>query len=290
MRDIQRADKALVAGLQRIAEARADVLVLTDIDYDHAGVALGMMRDHLANAGMDYPHAFTARPNRGWPSGLDMDGDGRLGEPEDAFGYGWFSGQGGMAILSRWPVTLDHNFSQMLWKDVPDSLLELSDPAADQRRLSSSGHWMVQVDMPKGHLRLLTLTATPPVFDGPEDLNGRRNRDEVMFFGNILSGRGPSAPPDGPLAVMGNFNLDPGRGEGLREAVRYMLGHPKLTDPLPGQPTAMWEDPGHLRVSYVLPSTDFTVVEAGLMPEVPDLGAHRLVWVDVIHPGPEQAQ
>ena len=74
------------------------------------------------------------------------------------------------------------------------------------------------------------------------------------------------------------------------------LQNPRLQDPLPGQDTANWPDdgPGKLRVSYVLPSTDWSVTGAGVFWPAPDdparpfigddgqrAGPHRLVWVDV---------
>src|SRR5690606_22838280 len=146
-------------------------------------------------------HRFAFRPNTGRATGLDLDGDGRLGGPGDAQGYGRFDGEGGMLILSRFPIesaaALD--FSGFLWVDLPGGLsaeAALGPEAIGRQRLSTTGHWDVPVVMPDGaRLRLLAFAATPPVFDGPEDRNGRRNHDETVFWLRYLEGRLPWPPP-----------------------------------------------------------------------------------------------
>ncbi len=126
----------------------------------------------------------------------------------------------------------------------------------------------------------MTLAATPPLFDGPEDRNGRRNRDEVLFWAHYLNGRlGPV--PEGPLAVVGNFNLDPDRGDGLRAAAAEVLAHPRLQDPLSARPTARFRSVGDMRISYVLPSVDLTVTGADVMSPEEQTGRHRLLWVNM---------
>jgi len=110
--------------------------------------------------------------------------------------------------------------------------------------------------------------------------------------------------------------LDPFDGEGLNANMSQFLRHPKLMDPQPssegadlaadkghsGAPrldTVDWPDetPGNLRVSYVLPSRDWIIKEAGVFWPAPDdrrfnllgedqqaAGPHRLVWVDISLP------
>ncbi|ASP19896.1 endonuclease [Antarctobacter heliothermus] len=270
----------VVPDLSPIMSTEPDVLVLTDIDYDAGLVTLSKLRDVLQEAGLDYPHQLSVRPNTGMPTDLDIDGDGRRGGPRDAQGFGWFSGQGGMAVLSRFPVDLLADHSKVLWKDTHDSTIAKDDPAFAIQRLSSSTFWAVRVAAPDGDLTLLTLGATPPVFDGPDDRNGRRNRDEVLFWAHVLNGdHGPI--PEGPVAVIGNLNLDPERGNGLHEAARTLLTHPRLQDPMPGVQTVAWDSTGPMRVSYVLPDRSVTVGENGVTPPSPDLGRHGLVWVDL---------
>ncbi|MDJ0823160.1 MAG: endonuclease/exonuclease/phosphatase family protein, partial [Paracoccaceae bacterium] len=93
LRDLMRAeDDRLNAAVATMARAQPDVLVLTDIDYDHGLAALGVLQRALAAQGLELPHIFASKPNTGMPTGRDLDGDGLLGGPRDAQGYGWFSG------------------------------------------------------------------------------------------------------------------------------------------------------------------------------------------------------
>jgi hypothetical protein len=56
-------------------------------------------------------------------TGLDLDGDGRLGGAADAQGFGEFTGQGGMAILSRHPIGPVTDHSAFLWRDLPGQIM-----------------------------------------------------------------------------------------------------------------------------------------------------------------------
>ncbi|MGR3494629.1 endonuclease/exonuclease/phosphatase family protein [Citreimonas sp.] len=269
------------AALATIVDAAPDVLVLTNLDYDASGVTLGALADALGERGLDFPHRYAARPNTGMPTGLDLDGDGYLGGPRDAQGYGWFSGQGGQAILSRHPLRPVADHSDVLWKDVPDRAIAADDPGHDVQRLASTAFWAVAVDAPGASLTLLTVGATPPVFDGPEDRNGRRNRDEVLFWTHVLDG---ADAPQGPMALIGNLNLDPANGDGLHDAIRTVLDHPRLQDPQPGAATVTWDNTGPMRVSYVLPDAALRVAGQGVTPPAEDAGPHGLIWVDVVLP------
>ena len=300
LRDIRRGeDPRLDAIAGVIAVVAPDVLVVQGVDYDHRLRALRALRDRVAEAGPYYPHLFALRPNTGWPTRLDMDGDGRRGGPRDAQGYGTFSGQGGLAILSRYPLDRDgtRDFSTMLWRDLPGALLPRwpdgrpfpSREAQAVQRLSSVGHWVVPVALPSGPLTLLTFHATTPVFDGEEDRNGRRNHDEIRFWQHYLDGEFRSAPAR-RFVLIGDANLDPDTGAGRRGAIRALLGDPRLQDPLPGRPTVDWEETGPLRVSYILPDARLRVTAAGVHwpPEGPRgraaaalAGPHRIVWVDL---------
>lgn len=289
-----------------VASVAPDILVLQGIDYDHDLRALSALRDTIARSGVLYPHLFAQPPNSGVPTGIDLDGDGRLNEPEDAHSYGWFAGEGGQAILSRFPIVKDaaQDFRHVLWSEVPGPLWP-AEPmhGQDIQRLSKSGHWIVPVKIDGAPLNVMTFHATTPVFDGPEDRNGRRNHDEILFWRHLLDGvLGPV--PTAPFVIAGNANLDPMDGEGRKSAIRSLLRDSRLQDPEPrasgasdtdqhrGDPaldTVAWAGPGNLRVSYVLPSADLTVVASGIYwpregdaAEVSQTASrHRLVWVDI---------
>ncbi|MFQ5437949.1 MAG: endonuclease/exonuclease/phosphatase family protein [Paracoccaceae bacterium] len=320
-------DEQIIAVQKIIATVSPDILLLSDFDFDLGNVALNLFADQIGNATTPYPYRIALMPNSGRPSGLDLDGDGRPGGPGDAFGYGGFSGSHGMAILSRYPIDmLDmRDFSAILWKDLPGATMPTvgGEPFGGvdvqaARRLSSVGHWDVPVSLPGGNvLHLFASNPTPPVFDGPEDRNGLRNRDEIRFWSLYIDDLGN----DVLFVVLGDLNADPIDGEGAHDAVRGLLAHPRIQDPRPsskgayeaasrqggangqqsGDPhldTVDWRDtsggPGNMRVDYVLPSRTLKVHASGVFwPAVgerdhdlvgPD-GAtgshHRLVWVDV---------
>lgn len=308
LRDILRGEDAQIdAVAQVITRTAPDILVLQKLDYDHDLHALRALRDRLAEEGPRYDHVFSRRPNSGMATGFDMDGDGRRGDARDAQGYGAFSGQGGMAILSRYPLDADaaQDFSARLWRDLPGALLPAhadgtpfpSEGAQDILRLSYTAHWAVPVILPSGPLHLLAFHATPPVFDGPEDANGRRNHDEIRFWTLYLDGAfGPA--PETRFVVIGDANLDPDHSDGRRAAIRRLLADPRLQDPRPAHEgpgprhaTVDWDQTGPLRVSYILPSADLEVAGSGIHwppqeTQAADLAAvasrHRLVWVDLV--------
>lgn len=255
------------------------------------------------------------------PSDLDLNGDGLLGTQKDDHGYGEFPGQGGMALLSRYPV--DHansrDFSKMLWKDFPNAIFPAG--VSEQQRLSSVGHWEVPVILPDNTvLHLLAYHATTPAFDGPEDFNSRRNHDENAFWLRYLEGALPWKPPSNNFVILGDANLDPVDGDGRQQVIRDLLSLPILQDPKPTSrgaveatasqggvnakhtgdaalDTADWRDvngPGNLRVDYILPSRDLKVLDAGvfwpasdeespdyLSSRSPDQSWHGLIWVDI---------
>jgi len=306
LRDIRRNEADILAARDVILAARPDILLLLRMDYDLNNTALHAFADLLGEGGHPLPHRFALRPNTGMATGLDMDGDGRTGTPDDAQGYGRFAGAGGMAILSRYPIEGDavQDHSAFLWRDLPDALIPLQDGATFPspevfaiQRLSSTGHWQVPVRLPDGRvLTLLTWHAGPPVFGGRLDRNRRRNHDENAFWQHLLNGALPVTPPTAPFALMGNSNLDPDAGDGIRSAMQALLTHPALQDPQPAgrrpgtttddTATAYWPDgPGPMRVSFILPDASAQVLDSGtLWPEPP--ARHALVWTDILPQGP----
>lgn len=323
LRDIGKGEEQVDAAAQIIAHIEPDILLLTDFDYDYEGVALGAFAELIASHGHEMPHRFATEPNSGLATGLDMDGDGRAGSARDSQGYGWFTGDGGLAILSTRPIVASavQDHSGLLWQKLPGATLPSlegapfpSVAALALQRLSSTGHWVVPIDMGGGApLNVLAFAATPPVFDGPEDRNGLRNADEIRFWQMWMDGAlGPV--PEGPMVVMGNANLDPVDGDGRWAAINALRTDPRLQDPEPrsiaggmandadhrGDPsldTVDWPDnaPGNLRVSYILPDAALEVVESGVFWPSADhpladllrgerggvAGPHRLVWTDI---------
>ncbi|MGL4239327.1 endonuclease/exonuclease/phosphatase family protein [Tabrizicola sp.] len=313
VKDLASGEDPQVAAIVRVMVAlEADVILLTSVDYDRGGVALRLLAEDLAAAGIDYPHRLAFRPNTGMQTGFDVDGNGRIGDPRDAQGFGLFSGQGGMAVLSRLPLdeAASRDFSDLLWEDLPGAMLPegMEPKLLEVQRLATTGFWDVPVVTDSGLLHLLAWHATPPVFDGPEDRNGKRNHDEAAFWRLFLDGSLPMQPTAGPFVLLGDGNLDPADGDGLREGMAALLTHPALQDPAPqgahgrtepahhGKPgldTALYDKIGGLRLDYVLPQAGLAVAGAGVLwpaenaPLSADLAAasrHFPVWVDVTLP------
>ncbi len=318
LRDIGSQDDAQIAAILSVIDhTDLDVLLLTDFDFDAGGAALAAFSDKL-NA--PFIHLFALRPNAGMQTGLDIDGDGFTGDARDAMGYGRFLGDGGMALLSRYPINANDvtDLTGLLWREVPNGAMPQmngeafpSDEVHAMLPVSSSGHWIVPIEVGGQTISFLAYSATAPVFDGPEDFNGLRNRDELRVWEGVLDGA-ISVPPINPILI-GNANADPSDGEGMRGGIAGVLARDDLQDPRPqssgaeraadagqiGNPafdTADWSDegPGNLRVSYVLPSANLNVIDAGVFWPAPDdpyaellgsdglaAGPHHLVWVDI---------
>ena len=296
LRDIAKGDPQVEAAVAVIVEAKADVLLLTGFDWDAEGRALDTFAGLLEAAGAAYPHRLALQPNAGLASGLDLDGDGRLGTGDDAQGFGLFTGQGGMALLSRRPLGAVRDLSAGLWRDMPGNRApEGTHPA---QRLSSTGHWDVALSVGGTTLHLLAYGAGPPVF-GTGDRNRRRNHDETAFWLGY--------DPGGPAVVMGDANLDPVDGDGDHAAIVALIARQQdprprsaggAAAPTPGQKgepaldTADWPEgdgPGNLRVDYVLPDKALRVSGSGVLwpadgplaETAATASRHRLVWVDL---------
>ncbi len=306
LRDVTRgSDPQLRAVVAVIHACDPDILVLQGFDWDLEQRALTGFVELLKAAGSAYDHMFTARPNSGVATDLDLNGDGVRHGPADAQGFGHFTGARGLAVLSKFPIQTEAliDLTALLWRDAPDAQLPTypdgqpfpSQEAWDIQRLPSTNHWAVPITLPGGtQLTLLTFQAGPPVFDGPEDRNGLRNSDEISLIRHMLN-RHLDTLHAGPAVVVGGANLDPDRGAGRRATIQQLLRHPRLQDPRPRSPysgtdTVDWPKVGKMRVDYILPDTALTVRDAGVLwPDTPAHPAatasrHRLVWIDISLP------
>jgi hypothetical protein len=233
-----------------------DVLLINEFDYDEEGEAAQLFQDNYLSISqngadpIDYPYRFVAPSNTGIPSGFDLDNDDAVGGPNDAFGFGYFPGQYGMAVFSRFPIDLAgvRTFQLFLWKDMPGALLpddlDTPEPAdwyspeeLDVFRLSSKSHWDVPVLIGRKTVHLLASHPTPPVFDGLEDRNGLRNHDEIRFWADYVipsrsryiyddQGRRGGLRPGGMFVIAGDQNADPLDGDSVAGAIQQLLRHP----------------------------------------------------------------
>ena len=244
-----------------IQRADADVILINEFDFVADGAAAELFRDnylaqpHNGAAAVEYPYYFTAPVNTGVASGLDLDNNGMVGGPNDAFGFGFFPGQYGMVVFSKFPIDADQvrTFQNFLWADMPGALLP-DDPAtaapADwyspaelaQFRLSSKSHWDVPIEVPgrRDPVHFLVSHPTPPVFDGPEDRNGTRNHDEIRFWADYVRSRRASAyvyddqgrrgglKRGASFVIAGDQNSDPEDGDSIPGSIQQLLHSPRI--------------------------------------------------------------
>ncbi len=325
--------------IQAIAEiiqhVRPDILVLNEFDYlpEEQGIKV-FLRDYLQHSQrgespIDYPYVYVAPVNTGIPSPFDLNGDGVAGGVgNDAWGFGWYPGQYGMVVLSKYPIENEQvrTFQHFKWKDMPGALAPIkphtNEPFYEpdvwqQFPLSSKSHWDVPIQV-KGHLlHLLVSHPTPPVFDGPEDRNGRRNFDEIRFWADYIQphlstyiyddqGRTGGLGADRPFVIAGDLNASVESKDNVPGAIEQLLNHPLINSSVtptsrggalhtPDNPhaethTASWRK----RADYVLPSVvGINVIQAGVFWPTSDdpkghlvqdreaSSDHRLVWIDI---------
>jgi hypothetical protein len=174
-----------------------------------------------------------------------------------------------------------------------------SDEIWKQLRLSSKSHWDVPVNIDGRVLHVLASHPTPPVFDGPEDRNGRRNHDEIRFFCDYIDGltymvddrgNGGGLDHSAEFVVLGDLNADPNDGDGLHAGIDRLLKSKRINASFvptskgaveaaaasgqanakhqgnPSHDTGDFNDrnPGNLRIDFVLPSSGLKLIGGGV--------------------------
>jgi hypothetical protein len=251
-----------------IQRTRPDVVLINEFDFDAGNVALEQFQDNYLSVPhgdadpIEYRYRYAAPSNTGVPSGRDLDKDGSIGGPGDAFGFGFFPGQFAFVVYSMHPIDTSgvRTFQNFLWKDMPGALLPV-DPSTDESfydegdleifRLSSKNHVDVPIEVGNKTVHFLVSHPTPPVFDGPEDRNGTRNHDEIRFWADYV-GPGASAgsyiyddngktgglKPGSMFVVAGDQNSDPNDGDSIPGSAQLLLDNPrfntKVTPSSPG--------------------------------------------------------
>ena len=234
---------------ETIQRTRPDVVLINEFDYAPGNEDL--FRDNYLAVGqrgadpIDYPYAWIAPSNTGIPSGHDLNDDGRVGGPDDAFGFGFFPGQYGMVVYSRYPIDTEavRTFQTFRWADMPGNLMPTDFYSPEEQeilRLSSKSHWDVPVDVGGKTVHVLAAHPTPPTFDGPEDRNGRRNHDEIRFWADYVSpgktsryiyddeGVRGGLKPGERFVVVGDYNADPLDGDSVDGAIDQLLEHNRV--------------------------------------------------------------
>jgi len=316
-----------------IQRTRPDVLILNEFDYLPAAEGIDRFQKDFLAVGqngaepIEYPYVYLAPVNTGVPSGFDLDRDGSTKGPADAWGYGFYPGQYGMVVLSQFPIIQDQvrTFQHFKWQDMPQALQPMdpeteqpffSAPAWQAMPLSSKSHWDVPVQVQGQALHLLVSHPTPPVFDGPENRNGKRNHDEIRFWADYVvreradyiyddTGHYGGLKPHQRFVIVGDLNASL-EGDNIPGTIDQLLAHPLIQGDIkpsslggaahsPDNPkgkhhTAAWRN----RADYVLPSVfGIEVLESGVFWPTKDdalyrlvadreTGSdHRLVWLDL---------
>ena len=251
-----------------IQRARPDVLLINEFDFDAGGVSMQRFQDNYLSVAQNfsgegptqpivYPFRYSAPSNTGIHSGFDLDRNGQVvnnpggfqfDHAGDAFGFGTFEGQFGMAVYSMHPIDMAavRTFQLFRWIDMPNANLPI-DPATQMSfytaaelnvfRLSSKSHWDIPIQMDNQAVHFLVSHPTPPVFDGPEDKNGTRNFDEIRLWSDYVipsrsgyiyddNGMPGGLEPGAMFVIAGDQNADPNDGDSFPGAAQQLIEHP----------------------------------------------------------------
>jgi hypothetical protein len=328
------------AQIQNVAEiiqrVRPHVVLLQEFDYVADGSAVKALQENYLSKGLngaegiEYPYVYLAESNTGIITPFDFNNDGKSGEyGDDAYGFGMFYGQYAMVLLSQLPIDYDNarSFQKFLWKDMPDAKLPVdpttgeswySDEELEVFRLSSKTHWDVPVKVGKHTLHILASHPTPPVFDGDEDRNGKRNFDETRFWRDyvdpsmssyIYDDNGVKGGMKGEkhhFVIMGDLNASPVEGDATDDPIGTLMASPLVNgDVNPTSQGGVDNDPANdnsvrhtadwkMRADYVLPGVWGNKVEQTEVywPGIADVNHrlvgpgvkssdHRMVWMDL---------
>ncbi len=315
-----------------IQRVRPDILLLNEFDYVPKQQGIDYFKRHYLSVSqnkqspIDYPYIYIAPVNTGLATEFDLDNDGKAtGIMGDAQGFGFFAGHYGMALLSRYPIDVAHirTLQTFKYKDMPNAQMPI-DPVTGENwynaqewqalRLSSKSYWDIPIKVNNSTLHILASHPTPPVFDGDEDRNGKRNHDEIRLVADYINnadyiyddnGQQGGLAANSRFVIVGDLNAAP-EGDKKRPATTDLLLTHRLVNatfvphsagakqqypqPYAQHYTANWQ----ARVDYVLPSQyGLSIVNGGvfwptknsaLHRLIKDRNAssdHRLVWLDL---------
>jgi hypothetical protein len=314
-----------------IQRVNPDIILLNEfdnVDNDHKNI-LTFIKQYLAKGqhnqlGINYPYYYQGKVNTGVRIKLETDA---AQSPIVKHGFGYFEGHFGMVLLSKYPIDTNNirSFQHFKWRDMPSALKPI-DPITgvpwydkltwQALRLSSKSHWDIPIKVMNTTLHVLASHPTPPVFDGPEKRNSKRNHDEIRFWFDYINNTQPHYiyDDDGnkgglsselPFVILGDQNASVVEGDSINSSIKSLLNSDKIQDPKPSSLGGEFHQPNNcyakyhtanwgMRADYVLPSTNnLTILDAGVYwPQAYDEGYrliksrqassdHRLVWVDV---------
>ena len=320
-----------------IQQINPDIILLNEFDRSsNYQESLELFRQQYLNQSQNgqkpivYPYAYQGPVNTGVQAPYDFNNNDISNESSgDTYGFGHFPGHFGMVLLSKYPIDQEkiRTFQLFKWQDMPGALKpvnpETNQPWYNEQawqnfRLSSKSHWDIPVLINNQTVHILASHPTPPVFDGPEDRNGKRNHDEIRFWRDYINSDQASYIYDdksqyGGLAdqqafvILGDLNASAVEGDAINSSITALLNHDKIQDPMPmsqggvasdkkSSPyakyhTAHWG----MRADYVLPSKyGFTIKDSGVFWPEPEQESyrlvenrqassdHRMVWIELL--------
>lgn len=287
-----------------IQRTAPDVILLNEFDHDGSATETQAVADFQKNylgvsqhgsTPIHYPYFYIAPTNTG------LKRENAKGD----YGFGRYHGQYGFIILSKYPLETSklRSYQQFLWKDMPNAALPKNQDGSSfiapsslaDFRLSSKNHTDLPVNVNGTLIHLLAMHPTPPVFDGPEDLNGRRNHDEIRLFADyidpkksayLVSDQGSKGglSDEAKFVILGDLNADPIAGDSYQKAILQLLTSPKINPDFyqgslvptskgglaysktrtPNQPRNSLTSAFGLRVDYALPSNNLVALSSGV--------------------------
>lgn len=217
-------------------------------------------KENLDPISFTYSENFAT--NTGLLSNFDLDHDGKISLPGDAWGFGFYHGQYAFGLLSQYPIDTDNirTFQKFKWKDLPNAKnpkithCEIEGkPIPDGMKCGdnwySTGAWQEKPLSSKNHVDVPILTPgdkvvhlllshpTPPVFDTFSDNNKLLNSAEIEFWDHYISnadfiyddaGVKGGLDSSASFVVMGDLNADPESGDGILDSIRSLLSHERV--------------------------------------------------------------
>ena len=318
--------------IQRVAP---DIILLNEFDnnskYGKQSLSLFLnnylAREQNGQQPINYPYIYQGEVNTGIPLVNETNIKVNKTLLDEHHGFGHYSGQYAMVLLSKYPIKNDKikTFQKFKWRDMPGALKPINPDTGmtwypeyiwQQIRLSSKSHWDIPIIIEGELIHILASHPTPPVFDGPENKNGKRNHDEIRFWNDYISKENHNYIYDDNMVfgvlsensrfiIVGDLNASVDEGEAITNAIYALVNHEKIIDPKPESlgaiqhskqnPTAKNHTTSwRMRADYVLPSSyGFNLKASGvfwpqqqsslykLINNRQASSDHRLVWVDL---------
>ena len=206
-----------------------------------------------------YSESFAT--NTGLLSEFDLDRNGSVALPGDAWGFGFYHGQYAFGLLSQYPIDTNNirTFQNLKWKDMPGEANPTITNCEDENNpipagmacgdqwysaeawaekpMSSKNHVDAPIIIPTKHgdkvVHLLLSHPTPPIFDTVTENNKLLNRAEIKFWDDYISGNDDyiyddsgvkgGIKEDAAFVILGDLNADSESGDGYLDTIKDLL-------------------------------------------------------------------